>query len=174
LSKEQVTQASRVLHQGIVLRILERPQRIADALKNNLLTEKEKFRFFLAAILVNGIFGTRSFIFEFNFYTLIEFGLTIGGTWWCFQENSQGDNRQFLERFICLQASIAIRIYTIVGLLYYLLGAVWSVLERSVYFPQMTTLSFLLWNGLWIGGTCYIYIRLRKLIRYVSVPVASL
>jgi hypothetical protein len=154
--------------------ILERPQEIANSLKNNLLTEKEKFLFFLAAILVNSIFGTRSFIFEFGFYTLIEFGLTVGGTWWCFQENSQGDNRHFFERFICLQTSIAIRIYTIIFLLYYLLGAVWSVLGRFVYFPQMTTLSFLLWNGLWIGGTCYIYMRLRKLIRYVSVPMAGL
>ena len=114
--------------------VLERPQRIADALKNNLLTEKEKL-FFVAAILVNYLFGTRSLIFQFGLYALIEFAFAVGGVWLCFRENSRGDNRQFIERFLCLQTAIAIRVYSVVFAIYYLLGFLWRVLEKSVYFP---------------------------------------
>ncbi len=152
------------------MKILHRPKRIANDLKNNLLTEQEKFYFILAGIIFNGTYGTVSFINNFSIYTLIEYALTIGGSWWCFQENSRGDNRQFLDRFICLQAAISIRVCLVIYGLYFLLGTIWSLISNVVYFPQITVISFLFWNGIWIGGTCYIYITIQRLIRYIATP----
>lgn len=155
------------------MKILHRPQRIANDLKNNLLTEQEKFYFILAGIILNGTYGTVSFINSFSIYTLIEYALMIGGSWWCFQENSRGDNRQFLDRFICLQTAISIRVYLVVYGLYFLLGTIWNLASSVIYLPQITVISFLFWNGIWIGGNCYIYITTRQLIRYIVAPTST-
>jgi hypothetical protein len=157
----------------LLLKILQRPQRIAEDLRNNLITEREKFYFFLVGVILDGFYGVRSFISYFSIYTFIEYVLILGGIWWCFQANSNGDNRQFLDRFICLQTAIVIRVYAVIYGLYFLLGAIWSMLSNILYFPQIGVVSFLFWNGLFLGGNCYIYITTRKLIKYVatSTPV---
>ncbi|MBE9129465.1 MULTISPECIES: hypothetical protein [unclassified Coleofasciculus] len=81
-----------------------------------------------------------------------------------FRANLRGDNRQFLERFICLSAALSIRAY----LVYFLLAFVARAIPSLIYWAPVSILSFFIEGLASIGVTLYIYIRMRSLIAYVA------
>lgn len=143
--------------------IFQPPQRVAIALRDDTLSEREKLNFVWVLIAVAAIFGEASILSALarpNVYGLIQlvpWGIQIWGIAASFRANRRGDNQNFLERLTCLATSLSIRPY----LIYFVLAAVtYSVMT---YWPPLYSLQSLLANLFAIGMTLYIYIRLQPL-----------
>jgi hypothetical protein len=161
------------------LRILKSPQVIAEALKNRDITERDKFYFVLMSIFINSVFESHNLLNIFGSPYLIHWQiqndtvlwiiqkcLILGGLFWAFQANSNGDNRQFLDRFICLQATLLLRVTILVFVLYFILIAISS---RHLDFSQTYIFTIILTGKIFpLCATAYVYIKLRLLIFYVA------
>ena len=155
------------------MRILQRPQTIADALRDETLTERDKLNFLWVIVFINSLISRESYLSTFfqlfrspvfGLLQLFPLGITIWGILVCFRANRCGDNRQFIDRFICLDAALSIRIYPF----YFLLNVVLHIVHSLIYLPNLSPLFFLVNSVVTSGLTLYIYIRLRSLITDVA------
>jgi hypothetical protein len=106
-----------------------RPRRLADALGANALSEREKFHYLLLWAVAETLLGagvgpwgpwTRSRVASLVLLAVVTvFGLII-----CFRANARGDNRAFLERYVCLSALVGVVISILYYALYYGMGIV--------------------------------------------------
>lgn len=95
--------------------LLFRPGRLADALRSGTLSEVAKARLMLAGYGLGIIFSRGSF-WRFRtplelLLTVVYVGLFLGGLWGCYRENAEADNRNFVERYICLSVPVGIWTY---------------------------------------------------------------
>lgn len=140
--------------------IFQPPQRVAIALRDNTLSEREKLNFVWMSIAIAAVFGETSILSALarpDVYELILWGILIWGVAASFRANRRGDNQNFIERLLCLTTSLSIRPY--------LIGFVLAAVTYSVmtYWPPLYSLQSLLANLFAIGMTLYIYIRLQPL-----------
>ena len=152
------------------MKILQRPATVAKALRDEALTERDKFNLYLVVVIINLLFSNGNYLLiliqlVFNPYGalsntlpfLIPVAILFWGLLACFRANQNGDNRCFIERFVCLFASLAILIYPIIFLLSYVPILIqppafaWAFINIGVY-----------------GLQIYLYVRLRSLISYVA------
>ncbi|MDR7867197.1 MAG: hypothetical protein RIN56_10285 [Sporomusaceae bacterium] len=85
----------------------------------------------------------------------------------CFQANSRGDGKNFLERYICLQVPLTIRFWVICIPASFLVG----VVVFFINMPESVLLAVMLLIGL---GILWAYIAyLRSLIVKVAAPPAD-
>ena len=156
------------------MRILNRPQTIANALRENTLTERDKLNFIWVILVVNSVSVSESSLAPFlRFFTspltallqLLTLGIFIWGILASYRVNRRGDNRQFLERFVCLTAALSIRFYPCYWL-FFLLYCYGYLPFLYVDWFLSSLIYILVVNGL----SCYMYIRLRSLIAYVASP----
>ena len=95
---------------------------LATRLKEGTLTQGEKLPYFLFFVAISYL------IYEINFFPngsepsegiedLVHSGLTIClgvlGTFLCYRVNKEGDNSEFIDRFICLNFPVCIKIILI-------------------------------------------------------------
>jgi hypothetical protein len=90
---------------------------LAQELKEDRVTEKEKLKYFVFAILtgtghISLPADSTGWIFEG-----LNIGIVIASLFWCFRANQQGDNKDFIFRFICLSVPICIRLVLISGVI---------------------------------------------------------
>ncbi|ESA35199.1 hypothetical protein N836_01150 [Leptolyngbya sp. Heron Island J] len=146
--------------------IFQSPQRVAIALRDNTLSEREKLNFLWVSIAIASIFGQASILGALaqpNIYGLVQlvpWGVEIWGIVVSYRANCRGDNQHFLERFVCLTTSLAIRAF----LVYFVLTALIRSLSSLIYLPQLYSLQFLLTQLIVIGMFLYIYLHLKQLI----------
>lgn len=155
------------------MRILQRPQTIADALRDNTLTERDKLNFLWVILFINSLINQGSYLstffqlFQSPVFGLLNFlplGITIWGILVCFRANRCGDNHHFLDRFLCLDAALSIRVYPF----YFLLNVVSNIVRSLISLPNLSLLFFLVNSVAASGLTLYIYVRLRSLIADVA------
>ncbi|NEQ47309.1 MAG: hypothetical protein F6K00_28725 [Leptolyngbya sp. SIOISBB] len=143
--------------------IFQSPQRVAIALRDDTLTEREKLNFLWVLIALSAIFGEsgiletfRSLFSVYGLPLLALWGIPVWGIIASYRVNRQGDNQNFVERFICLTASLSIRA-----------DLVYAVLLTLIRFLGSSLLSgwlqFYLAQLVVIGTTLYIYLRLKTL-----------
>ena len=104
-----------------------RPRRLADALAANALSEPEKFQYLVLWAVAGILFGagvggwdawTRSRVASLALLAAV----TVVGLRVCFRANTRGDNRAFLERYVCLSALIGLVVSIVYYALYYGMG----------------------------------------------------
>ena len=107
---------------------------LADDLKADRLSEKEKMIYFFLSSIVT------VFFLEFSLYmgqvpdrvnitsSILNVLVNAAGLLFCYQANKKGDNKAFIERIICLSVPIGVRVIIASSLLYivYLIGFVVS------------------------------------------------
>lgn len=89
---------------------------------------------------------------------LVPWGILIWGINASYRANRRGDDQNFIERFICLTASLSIRAY----LTYVVLANLVLFLSRLIYASQ-SAFQFLVTQLVVIVITLYIYLRLKSL-----------
>lgn len=98
---------------------------LAKELKEGMLSEREKFKYFITYTLLYEIvilitsFSVRAFSSVEIFLALLSLFIIFFGTYQCYQVNKTGDGINFIERFICLGLPITIKIFVL-----YLLGTI--------------------------------------------------
>ena len=95
---------------------------LASELKSGKVSPFEKFKYFFAFMLVTSIFVELIYLFPLpESPTLFDYAssilvilITILGLILCYKSNKKGDNKDFIERFVCLSWPITIRLIVII------------------------------------------------------------
>lgn len=146
-------------------------RRLAKTLKTGEVSVKEHFYYLLILFLLGQFFAT-SFITSITYSPI---------TWWSiatdivylvsvllgiiliYNTNKQGDNKKFIERFICLSIPITIQL-TLVFLLIYLTYRFFPLEKISPIFHHHQVFSFML--GVFYNA--YFYLRLNSSMKIAS------
>ncbi|MDD2325089.1 MAG: hypothetical protein PHW63_03630 [Alphaproteobacteria bacterium] len=87
-------------------------------LKEGKVSSKEKFLYLLAFVFISSIFLSYTFlsytlpenINMWDTYTdIAELLINLFGTFWCYRTNRSGDDKDFIERFICIGFPIGVQ-----------------------------------------------------------------
>jgi uncharacterized membrane protein (DUF485 family) len=139
---------------------------VAIALRDGTLTERAKFNFLWVLIAIGALWSDDSILSAiraipsgFGLILLVSWGILLWGVNASYRANRRGDNQNFIERFICLTASLSIRAY----LVYVVLIILISFLSRLIFSSQLNLFQFLATQLVAIGITLYIYLRLKSL-----------
>jgi ABC-type multidrug transport system permease subunit len=90
-------------------------------LKNGVVTEYEKMRYLLFALIIDGLFHGATMVnataFEIiiaRLFGVVELGILIWGVFHCYRMNKiHGDDKNFIERFTCLSVPLCIKFIVI-------------------------------------------------------------
>ena len=99
--------------------------KLAHKLKNNEVSSKEKFGYFIIQTLIiyftyYGLYyGTPTFIISIELMICSVIGIIT--MYICYRINSKGDDDKFIERFTCLSLPILLRV-TVLSIILYLVG----------------------------------------------------
>ena len=146
--------------------IFQQPRRVAIALRDGTLTERAKLNFLWVLIAIGALWSDDSILRAiraipsgFGLILLVSWGILVWGVIASYRANRRGDNQNFIERFICLIASLSIRAY----LVYVVLTILVNFLARLIFSSQLNMFQFLATQLVDIGTTLYIYLRLKSL-----------
>jgi hypothetical protein len=118
-------------------------------LKAGIVTEYEKFQYlfcsvifiplqFLAPFNFNSTANTIQDIYIFYLFVFLQLAVLAWGFYYCFSKNKNNDNKNFIERFICLSVPVGFRVllYSALALIgLFILGALGS----KIFFPHLST-----------------------------------
>jgi hypothetical protein len=109
--------------------VILRPRRLAVALAAGELSEREKFEYLLVwaviGILVPSHMGGWTDWSRIRVaFLVISLVITVIGLLTCFGTNARGDNRAFLERYLCLSVPLGVMTYVAYYAIYYAMAVV--------------------------------------------------
>lgn len=152
------------------------PGRVAGALRRNELSERAKAGYLLAGVLLNGVLGSTSIVQALTIwglaYSTASLLLTVIGTWMCFRANARGDNRLFVERYICVGFPILVQVYLVYLLLFYCAYAAFT-LTGSVDGSDFSRLSRPYTAAAWTAVLLVYFVRLHHHVRWLASPEVS-
>ena len=101
-------------------------------------------------------------------FSLLHLFIVLMGIFYCFQMNKKGDNKNFIERFICLTVPLAVRffVFGLVGLVVSLFIAHISFLFVSKNFLSQDPASQLALKHLFLGTIVASYSSLLQILFY--------
>ena len=148
---------------------------LAKELKEDTLPEREKFKYFLAYVVLT------AFAMELFRYLVPEYSLSavlasafnilavIVGVYICYKTNQNGDGLRFIERYICLSLQVSIRI-VVLSLAVYLLLIIGLTVILKLDDPNSDTGTVVYWFGTLFGIviTVLFYWRLNVHIKSIS------
>ena len=142
-------------------------------MKNDELSQTEKFKYFLVFIILTTIFGGLSSYtsisptFQSVIASILRAVIVIAGTILCYGTNKKGDDREFIDRIICISLPLGIKffvVFIVTLLLYVILSA---IIIGDAFDPQMATESLLL-VFIFISYLVCFYWRLMHHLKIVS------
>jgi len=92
---------------------------LANDLRNNNVTEKEKLKYMLfwviSTIIVSDpvLYIGYEYVFNDSILSIAMLIISAAGTIYCYKINKNGDNNDFICRYVCLSIPVAIRALTI-------------------------------------------------------------
>ena len=141
---------------------------VAD-LRDGTLSQADRFKYLLVLMLITVVIVELSlFVSEVpSAATLSESTLvilmTVAGTIWCYRVNKDGDNQEFVDRFICLSLPILVRLF----LLFLLIYSLYMTLGFALFgdeFEKITENTNWIDVGFTLFFELYFYWRLSKAI----------
>jgi hypothetical protein len=129
--------------------VILRPRRLAMALAANEVSEREKFQYLLVWAVIgialpSQLGGWTGWSRGRVAFLLAGLLITIVGLLACFRANARGDNRAFLERYLCLSVPLGLVAYALYYAIYYGLGMIGYLsgwVERDARNWDMYTMS---------------------------------
>jgi hypothetical protein len=145
------------------------PGAIAAALRSDTLSERDKYRFTLAAVLLRGLIGSSAVIAAHaNVGSLLSaiLALLISGVGLhaCYARNRAGDNRAFVERYMCLTAPLIAQLYLAYVVLYYVTLALVAIGSGST----MQSAATLIVPYFWVGSVALVAVYFWQLRRFIG------
>lgn len=99
---------------------------LTQELKDGSLPQSERMKYLLATVIVYAVAIEASFLFAEPITYLRIFqssfivAITVGGTIYCYVMNRRGDNREFIDRFICIGWVVSVRVIALFVGVYFL------------------------------------------------------
>ena len=152
---------------------------LAKELKAKKVSQLEKFKYFFAISIVAVVYLEFVYLVPLleELTTLDVVGslayifLVVLGTIFCYKANKEGDNKEFVDRFICLSWPIGIRIAAIlIATLVLILIVGYSIAGDAfdTYIEKTTIIDVMVFD---VGFTLAFYLWVRKYLLYVSGAV---
>jgi hypothetical protein len=120
---------------------------LALRFKNGAVSSKERFIYFFIFILLSEAPYFYKYIFddnmrEFDLYEdTIILAITIVGTIACYISNKTGDNREFIERYVCIGFPVSIRATIFCVIFFIVSSVIYVVISREFYFLKISLCS---------------------------------
>ncbi len=124
-------------------------------LREDKVSEKEKLKYYLF-ISILGVALPHSI----DLFTILDIGVLIIGTYLCYEVNSKGDNRYFIDRMICLGVPLSLR---------FILPFFVLILTIGIIFHNANNIELIL-NIFGIFSLIIYYMFLRYYLAKVSQP----
>ena len=145
--------------------VLWRDRTLAADLRDERVPERDKLWYLLVSLVIQSLVGRASILASFRSMpqlagTLLILLISVGGTVIVFRVNQRGDNRRFLERYVCLTFPVGLKMY-----------ALWFVLAVGVYLligPHAsaagagTFVAPILWSGIYSVLLVWFFARMRS------------
>ena len=136
-------------------------KQLALRLKQRQVSSREQLFYLLVFILLSTAMTT-SFALDTLHYAptnqwdycidVMAITFTIAGTIWCYRANKAGDDKEFIERYVCISLPVLIKAFALL-----MLGML--VLLWTMEIPEETTVYDLVLSGM---SMVYFYWRLRQ------------
>lgn len=118
-------------------------------LRAGIVTEYEKFQYlfcsvifiplqFLAPFNPNSTVNSIQDIYLFYLFIFLQLAVLAWGFYYCFSKNKNNDNKNFIERFICLSVPVGFRVLLYSGLALIALLFL-GVFGAKIFFPHLST-----------------------------------
>ena len=94
--------------------------KLVEDLRSDTVTEKEKLKYVLFWVVGTMIVSDPLFHFDYEYVlndailSLVMLVVSIAGTIYCYKVNKNGDNKDFISRYICLSIPVGIRAFVII------------------------------------------------------------
>jgi len=94
---------------------------LANDLRNNNVTEKDKLKYMLFWVISTAIVSDPAIHIDYNYVfndtilSIVMLIVSIAGTIYCYKVNKKGDNKDFISRYVCLSIPVVIRALTILA-----------------------------------------------------------
>jgi hypothetical protein len=145
--------------------VLWRAKTLALDLRDGRVAERDKLGYLLVGLLIQAIIGRASLLSALRSLgaalgILVVLAISIAGTIAAFRANTQGDGRQFLERYLCLAVPVGIQMYVGYAALAVPLNLLtgWNTLVAD----NNTVASWAAWSLLYYGALVWFYFALRQ------------
>ena len=153
-------------------------KRLESEIRRGSLPQSEKYKYLLAFMIINAIcMEGSSYISElFSFPRLFESTFvilaTIFGTVYCYKVNREGDDSDFIDRYICLYLPIFIRLVVLFFIVFsiFLLLSYFAFGDSSDIYTDQTTWVDTVFTT---GFELMIYWKLSASIRKVAMPTVG-
>lgn len=148
--------------------VLFTPGAVADALREERLSEADKVKYLIGGSLLTLILGTPgvwsgSLDIASVFAAMVYMSLFVAGILLCYDANRRGDDRHFIERFVCLAFVVSLLWCAVVYSLYFL--AFWVAAHAYGWSYQVFGASTRrLTAVLFVGAQIAYYLWLRRYI----------
>ena len=147
-------------------------RKLAEQLKNEELSSKQKLRYLLLVFVFLGItpyaYLGEAFNSAYGIEVLVVLFATIWGVLYCHEANEEGDGKDFFERFICIGVPVGVRLMAVFLPVYF------AATTMFVFLIPVDLISSMEYGYGDVMFTVFIevafYVRVRKWIRFISVP----
>lgn len=141
--------------------------RAASALREETVSESEKFQYLLVAAALQSLVGKAALIVRGQtvggvVVVLAILGVTLWGLWQAFATNQRGDGVRFLERYIVLSVPLTFQFYTL-----YIVAALTTYLLTLGAWQRASGWSPLLW-AVYLLGLVWLFRRLARFIGHAA------
>lgn len=138
---------------------------LAQELKEGTLSESDKFKYFyILTIIISIAWGSTFYMAEAQFslsdiiQSILDIIIVIIGTYFCYAINRDGDGKNFIERYICLNFPILIKFVVFLIFGYVILGILFGS-------------SFIVSEGLFEDWFIYTYATLLNIYFYWRIYI---
>lgn len=138
---------------------------LALRFKNNAVSSKERFWYVMIGnilyIVSSLVSSLESFLFVKNMYLASVIGLPIIiGAIICYNTNKAGDDKEFIERYVCIGTPVLIRTKVLTFALFF-----FGTLIKGYIFKEIVNNLGIISNAI---GSFYFYLRLNSSIRIAA------
>ena len=107
------------------------PARLAEALRADALSERDKLQLLVASLVFANLFGSLGILYTWRMpahlaASLLGFAISLSGLYASFRANQRGDGIRFVERLVCLTFPVGARVLTAFYGGYWLLAGISS------------------------------------------------
>ena len=126
---------------------------LGTELRQNALSEKQKFQYLFLYILINTVFAELAIFSTPNPFQWIESTgvvlITVLGTLWCFKINERNDNERFIERLICLRIPVLLRLIVFVFIVFFIVFFLLALTGYGSENPVLESFMILLFEAIY-------------------------
>lgn len=131
-----------IYNKGVFFLYLWNINALVKDLKEDKVSEKEKLKYYLLTSSIS--FLSMAFPSSVTLFTILVIGVFIIGTFLCFNVNSKGDNRNFIDRVFCLGVPLTIRLSLIFSPTSFIVFCIFYKTDYSEQSLQVFTIFFMI------------------------------